>query len=124
MDAPPCTPQPFSENEEVRSAQPFLADSSEDNVDVWTPQPASEAESSDNELPAPSVDVQLPVIPAARQEREANIPLPLDPCKCKARTWKRALLPHLPQCSQKPYGPYEFCKKLSRTCPMAATTIL
>ena len=110
MDAPPRTPQPASETEEVHSAQPLFGDSSEDNLDVWTPQPASEAESSDNELPAPSVDVQLPVIPAARQEREANIPLPLDPCKCKARTWKRALLPHLPQCSRRPLPGYEYCQ--------------
>ena len=110
MGAPPCTPQPVSEDEEVRCAQPLLGDSSEDDGEVWTPQPASEVESSDNGLPAPSVQEQLPLTSAVSQERGTDTPLPLDPCKCKARTWKRALLPHLPQCSRKPLPGHEFCQ--------------
>ena len=110
MDAPPCTPQLPSDDEEIRCAQPLLGDSSEDDGEVRTPQPASDAERSDNGLPAPSVHVQLPLTPAASQEPEANITLPLDPCKCKARTWKRALLPHLPQCSRKPLPGHDFCQ--------------
>ena len=110
MDTPPRTPQLPSEDEEGRCAQPLLGDSSEDDGDVRTPQPVSEAESSDHGLPAPSEHVQLPLISAANQERGTDTPLPLDPCKCKARTWKRALLPHLPQCSRRPLPGYEYCQ--------------
>ena len=115
MDALPRTPQSASKDEEALSAQPLLGDSSEDDGCVWTPAPASEAESSENGLPSPSTQQFLTV--AASQPSEASTPLPVDPCKCKARTWKRALLPHLPQCSQKPYAPYEFCKKHLQNLP-------
>ena len=110
MDAPPCTPQLPSEDEEVRCAQPLLGDSSEDDGDVRTPQPVSEAESSDHGVPTLSVPVQLPLTSAVTQERGTDTPLPLDPCKCKARTWKRALLPHLPQCSRKPLPGHDYCQ--------------
>ena len=100
----------------------LVGDNIAENGGIWTPQPASETESSDNGLPVCSGQPHTPLTPAASQTHETCTPLPVDPSKCKARTWKRALLPHLPQCSRKVLPGHDYCQAHVRICHMAGMT--
>ena len=117
MDEIPSTPAQASDDDAGFSAKPLLDDDSDDNVVPATPPTSSDGEDSDHGLPFVSLPTPNLPAPSDSKDETACATKEIDPAKCKARTWKRALLPHLPQCSCKPVSPHELCQVHLKNLP-------
>ena len=102
MDEAPCTPLPVSDDDAVSRTHPLFGENSDSDAAPETPQHASDDEAPDSGVPAGSA-------PPRSTAQELSSSLPVDPSKCKARTWKRAPLPLLPQCSRRSLPDHDFC---------------
>ena len=104
MDEIPATPLQVADDDTLLDAQPCLGEESDDIEALQTPSISSE----DEVLETLDIVPQLS-LSTEKKTVESSQPQDVDPMRCKARTWKRGLLPLLPQCSRKPLARTDFC---------------
>ena len=124
MDSEPvrlCTP-PLDSADEMSCCglHPLAVD--EENSGSAMPGSPRECSSSASDVGPPISNppaASEPSVPGACSDTmivlaDASTPLEVKPGHCKARTWKRALLPLLPQCTKKPLAGHDFCASHQR----------